>query len=150
MHPNTYKIRLLFRHDTLDFTEVRDALSAIPGIHIGRLMNFGQDRYTPTGRRLPGQYRDSRFGFDFWSGKEWAKSEVKDSSQAVEDILRKLQPHKQRLAALAAKGCELSIIVAVSVEANTSTHVSPDLAAKLAGMHMTLWYDLYPPDKASE
>jgi hypothetical protein len=148
MHPHTYKIRLLFSHDTLDFTEVRDALSTIPGIHIGRLMNFGQDRYTPTGRRLPGQYHDSRFGFDFRSGDEWARSDVTDSSETVEEILRKLHPYKELLADLAAKGCRLSIIVAVGVDANTSTHISPELAAKLADMHITLCYDLYPPDKA--
>jgi hypothetical protein len=59
-----------------------------------------------------------------------------------------LHPYKQLLADLAAKGCRLSIIVAVGVDGNTSTHVSPELAAKLADMHMTLCYDLYPRDKA--
>ena len=125
-------------------------LSAIPGIHIGRMMNFGEDRYTPTGRRLPGQYHDSRFGFDFSPDHEWVRSDATNSSDAVAEILNKLRPHQQLLSDLASKGCELSIIVSVSVDANTATHVNPDLAAKLSDMHMTLWYDLYPPDKSSQ
>jgi hypothetical protein len=65
MHPYTYKIRFLFVHPTLEFTPVKGELSKIPGIKTSHLSTRGQARYTHTGQRLGGTYRDSRWGFNF-------------------------------------------------------------------------------------
>ncbi len=147
MHPHTYKIRLLFRHDEMNFTEVRNTLVDISGIHLRPAANFGEDRYMHTGQRLEGQYKDSRLSFSFEEHDEWTKSEERDSSEVVAEILEKLRPHKDLLNELASKGCDMDIIVSVGVEQNTSVTVVPELAKELVEMNMNLSYDLYPPDK---
>lgn len=147
MHPNTYRIRLLFWHQDLNFTETQNELSVIPGIRIHRPMNAGEDRYSYTGKRLEGQYFDSRLGIDFETNEDWARSEERDSSDAVDGILETLRPLKDLLNDLADNGCSLSIIVSVGVDENTSVNVSPELAKKLSEFSMNLSYDLYPPDE---
>jgi hypothetical protein len=109
-------------------------------------MNAGEDRYTHTGKRLEGKYRESSFGFDFETTDAWAKSEEKDSGDAIDEILETLRPYKTLLNDLAAKGSRLSIIVSVGVNENTSVNVTPELAEKLVELSVNLSYDLYSPD----
>ena len=147
MHPNTYKIRLLFIHKDLNFTDVRTQLSSISGIHFGRSMNAGEDQCLISGEKGEGKYYDSRLGFDFETAEAWSKSEEKDSRDAVDEILEKLRPHKNLLSELVGKDCSLSIIVSVGVESTTSVNVDPELAGKLCDFKINLSYDLYPPDR---
>jgi hypothetical protein len=146
MHPTTYRIRLLFRHPSLDFKDAREALSKIPGLNLGRLMNAGEERVSPLGRKLEGKYFDSRWGFDFETSDAWRKSEDESICHAIEDMLQKLSPYKKLLDELASKGCALQLIVSIGVDSNTAHGFCPDLLQKLCDLNFSLWFDLYPPD----
>jgi len=75
MHSSTYRIYFLFVHASLDFNNTRTALSKIPELNAGRLMNAGKERVSRPGRKLKGKYFGSRWGFDFETTGAWRKSE---------------------------------------------------------------------------
>ncbi len=145
MHPHTYKIRFLLVHPNLDFAEAQKALSEIQGLNSSAFWKAGDDRISPFGEKLEGKRFDSRWGFSFENNKEWHKSEDLSAPDAIEKILEKLLPYKDIFNNLAKQGCRIELIVAISVESNTSEAFTPDLMRQLSDFDINLAVDLYPP-----
>ena len=147
MNPYTYKIRFLFIHPDMDFSAIRDLFSSIAGINTAHVSTAGQERHSHKGERLEGKYFDSRWGFDFETKKEWNHSEEKSSAVAIDEMLTKILPHKQKLFELHESGCNMQVIIAIGVNENTSEGFPPELLCKLADIKLNLWVDIYPPDE---
>jgi hypothetical protein len=146
MYPYTYRIRFLFVHPTLDFTPVKGELSKIPGINSSQVRTYVQERYTHTGQRLSGTYRDSRWGFDFETSDEWRKSEEERLPDAISSIVSKLLPHKDLLIKLSDDGADLQLIVNWYVDRNVADCLPLEVLHKLSELRLTPWFDLYPRD----
>jgi hypothetical protein len=146
MHPYTYTIRFLFVHPTLDFTSAKGELSKIPGIKTSHLSIRGQERYTHTGQRLSGTYRDSRWGFDFETSDEWRKSEEERLPDAISGIVSKLLPHKELLVRPSDDGADLQLIVSCYVDRNVADCLTLEVLQRLRELRLTPWFDLYPRD----
>ncbi len=147
MHPYTYRIRFLLIHPTMNFSKIRDELTSVPGLNSGRPMNFGEERFSHKGEKLEGTYFDSRWGFDFETSDEWRKSEDQTASNSINEILERLEPHKQRFNNLAKSGCDIELILVIGVESNTGEVLKPELLRRLSEFNISLGLDLYPPDK---
>jgi hypothetical protein len=150
MHPYTYRIRFLFVHPTMDFTPVRDELSKIPGLNSSTVATYGQERYSHTGQKLSGTYRDSRWGFDFETSDEWRKSEGESIPEAISSIVSKLYPYKELLVSLSDDGADLQLIVSWYVDRNVADRLPLEIMRKLIELRLTPWFDLYPPDYSAD
>jgi hypothetical protein len=150
MYPYTYRIRFLFVHPTLDFTPIRNELSKIPGLNSSRVTTSGQERYTHTGKKLSGTYRDSRWGFNFETTENWRKSENERIPDAISSIVSNLLPHKDLLVKLSDDGADLQLIVSWYVDRNVADRLPLELMRTLSELRLTLWFDLYPRDFSAD
>lgn len=140
-----YIIRFLIIHQNLNLTEVKEALSKIPGIIPDDIaFNAGEMRINPrSGEKLDGVYSNSRWGFSFT--KEWQKGDNEELHDALAKISDKLSPYKEYLRGLKEKGCRMELIISVYVERNVGESFSSDLLEKFGSLGIGLGFDLYPP-----
>ncbi len=134
----------------MNFSKTRDELMNVPGLNTGRPMNYGEDRISYKGEKLEGAYFDSRFGFDFETSNKWRSSEDQSAADAIAEILKKLEPHKQMLNDLSKSGCDTQLIVAIGVDSNTGEIFKPELMRCLSEFDISLGFDLYPPDSTPQ
>lgn len=128
----------------MNFSEVRNELVHVPGLNPGRLMNFGEQRISHAGKVLEGTYFDSRWGFDFGTSAEWCRSENQSAVDAIDDILSKLEPYKKMFDDLSKSGCDIELILAISVSGNTGEVFKTKLLQRLSEFKISLGFDLYP------
>jgi hypothetical protein len=110
-------------------------------------MNYGEERVSHKGEKLEGTYFDSRLGFDFETSEKWRSSESQTASDAVDEILEKLDPHKQMFNDLAKSGCDTELVLTMGVDSNTGEVFKPKILRRLSEFEISLGFDLYPPDK---
>ncbi|MGK9235191.1 DUF4279 domain-containing protein [Inquilinus limosus] len=100
--PNRLDVQLFIVHPTMDPADITAALGLEPS-HVHRV---GDDRKTPKGTPLPGQYRDTRW-------RHSVRHDVRGQHfrHHVAALLDRLVPHKPFLAELRASGGEAMLIV---------------------------------------
>jgi hypothetical protein len=145
MHTYEYIISFGLKHPTSELKDAYEALAKIPGIFPGRLVTVGEQRSTPRGDILEGNYSESRCGFGFT--KEWQRSDSEDLPVALERAIEMLSPHKDVLKSVVETGGVLDFFVGLGIAANSGFILEPALMNKLADMSIKLSFDLYPPRK---
>jgi hypothetical protein len=139
----SYSISLRIRHPTRDFAELGTTLS----LAATRFWKADQPRMSPRGRPLDGVNRQS-----FWySVLLQDNSSIRPLSDALDEVIEKLQPHKALLQALSADGCGLELFVGwFFPEGNSGDVIGHRLLERLADLRIDLSFDIYADAQHSD
>ena len=139
MHPYTYAITLRVFHPDIEPTEITNALSLEPV----RAWKAGHSRQTPKGTPLEGVYRESYWYTELIPDGEHS-SEGTLLEEYLDHIATKLAPSTQFFARIRAEGGRVELFIGTYGARNFGFEFSPTLLASLAGIGLSLAFDVYP------
>lgn len=131
----------------MKLTSIAKRLELIPGLIPGRLTNIHEERTTPVGRKLDGEYRESIFRFTF--SNEIYSSATKTCETEINEILQKLESNVNIFNEVRDISGVSQLVVAMYIDANSSLSLDPDLLKRISELNIEFSLDLYPPDKGS-
>lgn len=129
-----FGMRLLLKHPNFQQEEITRAVGLEPsGGH-----TIGQNRQTPDGTALAGQYRESA-----WTYSEKFEG-MRDFFQASETLIDELQPVSEFLAGLQAEGGTAMLVFSLPGDVNIGSILPYKLIKKLANLHLDLGIEVFP------
>lgn len=138
MNPYRYRVSLRATHPTADLAPLFDQLGLVPA----RAWRAGQPRQSPRGTE--GVYADSYGYAELTPGeqpRDWGREDIE---AFLAGIHQRLSTHRDRLHAFAAQGGRCGLFIGLFGEQDFGFELSPELSAGLAGLKLTLGFDIHP------
>jgi hypothetical protein len=144
MNPYTYNLTFRVHHPDRDLHKLYLVISGIDGLTPGVIWKVGDQKRTPRGDIIQGNYRNSFCSFDFFN--DWQKSEVESLPSVMEKILDQLNEYKKILNEHVSDGGTLDMYASWYITENSGETLPVNLLRKLADLNIELQLDIYPPD----
>jgi hypothetical protein len=133
MQVSEFSLFLMVKHPQADLSGLPREL-ALPA---SRMWKAGEARITPAGIPLSGFYRNS------YCGLEIRHAPDNSLSEAIEDFLVHLRPHRATIDGLCRTGGRFDLVVYWYSPGNTGEAFAPSLLRALADMNIALGLDVY-------
>jgi hypothetical protein len=129
-----YKVSLSLTHPTMQAERINEMLGMLPD-HSGSL---GEDRFTPKGNPLPGEYKHS-----FWR-RLLAVPNDDELEQFLTSTLGQLESHAEFIMDLIAGGGSARLFIGLFLEQeNIGIELSPEIQTRCSRLGISLGFDIY-------
>jgi hypothetical protein len=134
----SFKVSLDIKHPTIDPASISRTLSLSPY----RQSQVGEQKVTPSGTPLRGNYLFSSWGYEFDANA------IADLTAFLPSIIEQLKPHASYFETLVREGGSVELFCGIFADGNWDESFHHSLLRKLAEMAIDLRLDVYPkPDE---
>jgi hypothetical protein len=133
MYPARYKISLRITHPNMDPEDISGQLGLSPF----RKWKAGSQRTTPTGKQLPGTYKETYCVFDL---DEKSDGELESTLCTLTKQFRSLKHFFKKVRST---GGSIEYFIGLFVEKNTGIELDGNLMAQLVNLGIDLSFDIY-------
>ncbi len=139
MQNYSFKIGLRIWHPTIDPDKITQILKIKPN----RSWKVGNQRKTPKGTLLSGQYSESYWNADPFSYGEYVSTDF-FAEDIIKDVIETIEQHKSFFHKLSQEGARIILQVYSYSHRNYAIEIPPNILKKLSELEISFAHDIYP------